>query len=321
MLAAFLGPLISGNTGLNNSVLPKVVILLAVRNGMQWMEEQVNSILDQEGVVVSLMVSLDASDDDSETWLVNLAKQDDRVTVLPQGPQAGGAAANFFRLIAEVPADDAENIAFADQDDIWLPDKLQHAVTTIHQRGLDAYSGNVLAVWQDGRARLVDKAQPQREWDFLFEAAGPGCTYVFTQRCYQALHNYVVSHRSQLKVVDRHDWFCYAFARSRGFNWFIDPQPKMRYRQHGQNTVGVNAGIKAVVARCRNIGNGWWLSQARAVANLLGLQNEGFVKPWINPGKRSGYAHLLKNVFSCRRKASDALFMGAIMAVMWVLNP
>jgi rhamnosyltransferase len=285
------------------------------------MEEQVRSILGQGGVAVSLIVSVDASADGSEAWFANLAHLDERVYVLPQGTQAGGAAANFFRLIAEAPTDDAGYFAFADQDDIWLPDKLEHAVATIKRKGVDAYSGNVLAVWDDGRTRLVVKTQPQREWDYFFEAAGPGCTYVFSEGCYQALRSYVLAHRDKLKAVDRHDWFCYAFARSRGFIWFIDSQPKMHYRQHSQNHVGVNAGIKAIVARFRHIGNGWWLGQARTIAGVLELQNEDFVRLWINPGQRSGYMHLLKSVFRCRRKAGDALFMGAIMTVMWVLNP
>lgn len=306
---------------LNNSELPKVVVLLAAHNGMRWMQEQVNSILSQEGVTVSLIVSVDASDDGSEAWFANLANVDERVSILPQGTQAGGAAANFFRLIAEAPTDDAGYFAFADQDDIWLPDKLEHAVATINRKGVDAYSGNVLAVWDDGRTCLVDKAQPQREWDYFFEAAGPGCTYVFAQGCYQALRSYVLAHRDKLKGVDRHDWFCYAFARSRGFNWFIDPEPKMHYRQHSQNHVGVNAGIKAFVARFRHIGNGWWLSQARAIADVLESQNDDFVRLWFNPGHRPSYVHLLKRVFRCRRKGSDALFMGVVMMVMWVLNP
>ncbi|WP_149334290.1 glycosyltransferase [Halopseudomonas laoshanensis] len=306
---------------MNNSLLPKVVVLLAAHNGMRWAEEQVNSILAQKGVDVSLIVSVDASEDGSEAWFAELTQQDERISVLPQGQHEGGAAGNFFRLIAEVPAGDAEHVAFADQDDIWLPDKLQHAVMTIKQKDIDAYSGNVRAVWEDGHEKMIEKSQPQREWDFLFEAAGPGCTYVFTPAFYNALREFVRSHSSEMKSVYLHDWFFYAFARSRGFAWFIDPEPKMFYRQHSSNQVGVNTGIKAVITRCRNIGNGWWLGQARTIARILDLQNDAFVRPWITPGRRMGYLHLMKNVFRCRRKASDAAFMGVIMAVMWVLNP
>lgn len=309
------------STGLNNSELPKVVVLLAAHNGMRWMEEQVTSILNQEGVAVSLVVSVDLSNDGSEAWFAQLAQQDQRIHVLPQGVREGGAAGNFFRLIAANPEADFEHVAFADQDDIWLPEKLHHAVDTIKRKGVDAYSSNVLAVWEDGRKHLVEKSQPQRQWDFLFEAAGPGCTYVFSPAFYKALRHFVLSHGNELKAVHLHDWFCYAFARSKGFSWFIDPEAKMFYRQHDLNHVGVNTGIKAVIARCKNISNGWWLGQARILARVLGMQDDAFVRPWINPGKRSGYVHLFINIFRCRRKTIDALFMGAIMLVMWVLNP
>lgn len=288
---------------------------------MRWAEEQVNSILAQEGVDISLIVSVDVSDDGSEAWFADLAQRDKRISVLPQGQHKGGAAGNFFRLIAEVPAGEAEHIAFADQDDIWLPDKLLRAVFAIKEKAVDAYSGNVRAVWEYGREKLVEKSQPQREWDFLFEAAGPGCTYVFSPAFYNALRQFVQSHRAELEEVYLHDWFCYAFARSRDFMWFIDPEPYMFYRQHSNNQVGVNTGLKAVIIRCKNVGNGWWLSQARIIACILELHNDPFVKPWIKPGRRLGYLHLMKNAFRCRRKVSDALFMGAIMALMWVLNP
>lgn len=309
------------NSDIYDIVLPRVAVLLASYNGRLWMEEQVSSILSQKGVDVTLVVSVDASNDGSEEWFEQLACHDERVRLLPHNSYVSGAGANFFRLISEVDSEEFDFIALADQDDIWLHDKLRHAVEVIKKMGIDAYSGNVLAVWEDGREQLVEKSKPQRQWDFLFEAAGPGCTYVFSAAFYGALRQFVQLHSAELKGIHLHDWFCYAFARSRGFTWFIDPEPKMFYRQHSLNQVGVNTGFKAVFIRLKNISNGWWLGQARNLAGVLGLQNEAFVRPWIKPGKRSGYVHLLINVFRCRRKASDAAFMGAIMVVMWVLNP
>lgn len=40
------------------------------------------------------------------------------------------------------------------------------------------YSSNVTAFWPANKRKLVSKAQPQRTSDFMFEAAGPGCTYL-----------------------------------------------------------------------------------------------------------------------------------------------
>ena len=86
-------------------------------------------------------------------------------------------------------------------------------------------------------AAASDKAQPQADWDFLFEAAGPGCTYVFTRDLVIALKASILTNWNEVQNVSLHDWYCYAFARSQGFKWFIDPRPSMNYRQHERNQV------------------------------------------------------------------------------------
>ena len=300
-----------------NDNLPLVVVLLAAYNGIKWIEEQVKSILSQQCVSVKLVISVDTSNDGTESWVANLADLDARVTILPDAKIEGAAAGNFFRLIADISADTGDYFAFADQDDIWFPDKLVHAINVVKEKAVDAYSGNVLAVWDDGRTKLVNKAQPQKKWDYLFESAGPGCTYVFSKTCYEALHNFVVSHQNQLKQVDRHDWFCYAFSRSRGYKWYIDPQPKMYYRQHNNNHVGVNLGIKAIASRLSEVKNGWWLGQVRVIVNLLELQSRSFVKPWIEQKKLIGRFYLLKHVFQYRRRAIDVFFMVIAIALLY----
>ncbi|WP_150306225.1 glycosyltransferase [Pseudomonas saliphila] len=306
---------------MNEGLSPRIAVLLAAHNGRLWVEEQVDTILRQEGVSVTLFVSVDASCDGTEAWFDDLAAQDNRVRTLPHGVRMGSASANFFRLIAEVPAQDFDYFAFADQDDIWNADKLARASGVLIATGADGYSGNVTALWADGRRALIEKSQPQRRWDFLFEAAGPGCTYVFSPRLFLSLRDFVSSHRSELDAVHLHDWFCYAFARSHGFEWHIDPEPKMLYRQHEENHLGVNSGLDAIITRCRNIVNGWWLTQARTIASLVGLADDVFVRSWLTPGRRFGYLVLLVNTRHCRRKRFDALFMAAVMSLMFVTNP
>ncbi len=305
---------------MNKSLSPEVVVLLAAHNGIRWLEEQVGTILDQKDASVRLVVSVDASTDGTESWFDELHKRDHRVELLPHGRLFGRASANFYRLILEADLGDCAYVAFADQDDIWFEDKLRRAMTAMTAGKFDVYSGNVLAFWPDGRERLVMKAQPQRKWDYLFEAAGPGCTYVLSRPAFDAFRDFIEANQSQLEDIYLHDWLCYAFARSRGFNWVIDPEPKMFYRQHAQNHMGVHSGPKAIAERAKNIINGWWVNQARSIALILGLQDEPFVKPWVRGG-RSGYLFLIRNVRNFRRKPADALFMAAAMAALLAANP
>ena len=159
---------------------PDCAVLLAVYNGMKYLEEQLQSILSQTGVNVTVFASVDISTDGSDKWLIQASEKDSRIIVLSAEERFGGAAKNFFRLIKDVDFSRFDYVAFADQDDIWNADKLHKAARIIQYSDYDAYSSNVMAFWSDGKVRLIKKSQPQRQWDYIFEAAGPGCTYLMS---------------------------------------------------------------------------------------------------------------------------------------------
>ncbi|STX27703.1 putative glycosyl transferase [Legionella beliardensis] len=284
----------------NDQISPKCAVLMAVYNGMQFIEQQITSILGQEKINVTVFVSIDLSTDDSENWLNALAKRDSRIIILPYGERFGGAARNFFRLIRDVDFADYDYIAFADQDDIWHADKLARAVHVLQHRAYDAYSSNVIAFWPDGRQAVINKAQPQKSWDFIFEAAGPGCTYVLSKKLATCIKDNILKNWAELQKISLHDWYCYAFARANGFQWFIDSKPTMLYRQHSNNQVGVNRGLKAYVHRFKQIKNGWWLSQAYLIAELIGLGHHDFIRGWSS-FKRKDFLRLALNAYQCRR--------------------
>ncbi|MFK7699190.1 glycosyltransferase [Pseudomonas caspiana] len=286
---------------------PKIAVLLAAYNGMQWIEEQLASILAQIDVDLTVYISVDLSTDDTEAWCLDFSEKHSAVVVLPPAGRLGGASRNFFRLIRDVDLIDYDFVAFADQDDVWDLDKLSRATQAILSRNLDAYSSNVIAFWPDGRVKLVDKAQPQVTWDYLFEAAGPGCTYVMSRGLVASLKTSILANWEKLQEVSLHDWYCYAFARSHNFKWFIDPQPSMRYRQHDCNQFGANAGIRSFVARYRMIRSGWWFSQVQTIVELV----EPECHPLITGRSPPGRWQLIELSFSAgkyRRKSRDKFF-------------
>ena len=61
-----------------------------------------------------------------------------------------------------------------------------------------------------GERRLIRKSQPQRAWDFVFEAAGPGSTYVFSPKAHEALVR--VLNGLDYSEIGVHDWYVYALA-------------------------------------------------------------------------------------------------------------
>jgi len=288
------------------TLIPSVAICLAAFNGRKWLPEQLSSILAQRSVDVTVFISVDQSSDDTEKWVDEAALNDPRIVVLAHGEKFGGAARNFFRLLRDVDLSDFEYVSFADQDDIWLPDKLIAAHKALLNTGADAYSSNVLAFWQDGRQQLVDKSQKQVRWDFLFEAAGPGCTYVFRKELACAIQGLLKNRWTDVQQVGLHDWFFYAYARANGYRWFIDGCPGMLYRQHEKNQVGVNKGWQAYLHRARKVLGGWGLAQSALIAELVGVGNDPFVRQWSH-GSRTGLLSLGLHAWQCRRRLRDKL--------------
>ncbi len=237
--------------------------------------------------------------------------------MLEDAGRFGGAAKNFFRLIRDVDFSAYDFIAFADQDDIWYTYKLARAVSKLRETKADGYSSNVTAFWENGAEQLVSKAQPQCQYDYLFEAAGPGCTYVMRKNLAQKIKQRIMEQWEEVNQLWLHDWFCYAYARSNGFTWFIDEKPSMYYRQHQNNQVGVNKGFKAFFYRFKMIIKGDAISQSLSIAELIGMQNHCFVKKWKN-FTRLGFFKLALYAPMCRRKKTEKLFffVACILMVM-----
>ncbi|MFA6687246.1 MAG: glycosyltransferase [Desulfuromonas sp.] len=63
---------------------PAVAILLAAYNGAEWLDSQLESILAQEGVYVTLFVSVDPSTDKTAELIAGWATRDPRIIVLLQ---------------------------------------------------------------------------------------------------------------------------------------------------------------------------------------------------------------------------------------------
>lgn len=289
---------------MSSSSPPRVAVLLAAYNGMAWLEQQVQSILLQQGVRVALFVSVDASTDGTRAWVQALSQGNSAVTLLPDAGRLGSAGANFFHLLQQVDCTGFDAVAFADQDDIWLPDKLQRAWRKIASGQCDVYSSNVLAFWDDGRQQLIDKAQPQKTLDYFFEAAGPGCTYVLAVAAMRKLQAWLCANATSLHLIALHDWLVYAYCRAQGLRWYIDPVPSMYYRQHADNQVGVNAGWLAYRKRLGLLRSKWFRQQVMTIARLVDApQQARLTQRWF----------LIRNFFQLRRRARDAWLLLALV--------
>jgi rhamnosyltransferase len=282
----------------------KVAVLLAAYNGVEWIDEQLNSILAQKDIIVTIFISVDLSSDHTYEYISEKYKNEN-IILLPYGEKFGGAARNFYRLIVDVDFDAFDYISFSDQDDVWNNNKLACAISKLSD--YDAYSSNVTAFWSDGRECLINKSQNQVEFDFLFEAAGPGCTYVFRQNIATKFKEWIIERYDKINIdIALHDWLIYAFSRHFGYRWFIDARPMMRYRQHANNQVGTNNSFSAAKKRLKLIKGKWYRNQVTKIAEHLALQNISIVKYGLNKGY-IGNIYLLFHVNQLRRRPRDRI--------------
>lgn len=245
--------------------MTRIAVLLATFNGRRWLPEQLGSILSQEGVDVQVFVLDDGSTDGTVEWIAAQSAADTRITVLESDGPSGSSAANFYRMIARTPVDGFDLIAFADQDDVWIPGKLARHARLIAENGYDGVSGNVTSFTPDGTRTLVRKSYPQRRFDFLCESPGPGSTFLMTPRMF-LLAREVLATQESAHLVDYHDSLVYSIARSRGWAWHIDDVSTVEYRQHESNVMGANVGGSSALARVKLIREKWHRGQAIAMA-------------------------------------------------------
>ena len=291
----------------------KIAVLLASYNGVKYIKEQVDSILNQKEVDVTIFISDDLSTDKTIEYLQDIYKDFKNIVYLPSGSKFGGAGKNFFRLIRDVDFSSFDFISFVDQDDIWYEDKLIRAIKTIEDKQLDAYSSNVLAFWEDGKEMVINKSSLQARYDYLFEAAGPGCTYVLKKDLAISLQNFICDNWEDVNKIELHDWFIYAFARENNYKWHIDEKPSMRYRQHTSNQVGANDGLKAKLKRLKKVFSSWYREEIIKIIKVLRLENKYKFSKYILNKSYINNLLLLKYSFEFRRNKKEKLFLSLLI--------
>jgi rhamnosyltransferase len=307
---------------------PTVTVLMATHNGRLWIDEQVATILDQNGVDVRLVVSDDGSQDGTREWLQALANQDSRVRLLAPSERLGTAAANFYRLLAEHDPGSSDFVALSDQDDIWLPGKLAAQTQLLRADELDAVSSDVIAFDEAGRRHLLRKSYPQRRYDYLFESGGPGSTFVLTPRLVQLVQRELAKPSGPARSVEAHDWLIYAICRAAGWKWFIQPTPWVDYRQHSENELGANKGLRPALRRLQRIREGWHRQQVCAVTEValaLGTDTPPShvaelitIRDALADRGPAGRLTLVRMATELRRHPRDRAFLAAMIATgLW----
>ena len=238
---------------------PRVAVLLAAFNGRQHIVEQVNSILWQTHCNLKLVVRDDGSSDQTLDLVRGLAEADRRVELIDDSVPTGSATGNFLSMLCSVDLRQIDFVAFSDQDDIWMPDKLSSAVNLLLTKQADGYSSNLIAFSDSAQQSwYINKAAGALSFDYLFQGASAGCTYVLSKRAATIVVSKVRPLLMSLPKNLSHDWMVYACVRSAGLRWVFDAAPKIFYRQHATNAYGDQQGLQRIRRKIKLLNSKWY---------------------------------------------------------------
>ena len=211
----------------------KVIVLMSTYNGERHLVEQIESILNQEGVDVRLMIRDDGSNDKT----VEIARKYTDDVVIGENI---GYRYSFLELIKNAP--EADFYALADQDDIWLPKKLISAVEMISSE-TRSHSHNIPILYTCRRKNYINgeiveptELRPFINYPFNGFNNGisvQGCTIVMN-RC---LKHLVGQFRPNDLQMD-HDTWINQVCRAVNGKVIFDNRPYLLYRIEN-NAVGI----------------------------------------------------------------------------------
>jgi glycosyltransferase involved in cell wall biosynthesis len=180
---------------------PLVSVHCPVFNGEQFVEESVRSVLDQTFRDIEMVVVDDGSSDGSWDLLTRLEKEDERLRVLRHGNGAHRGLNASIRLA--VAHSRGSDLARIDQDDRWLPDKLEQQVEVMNAGAHFCY-GRAIRVDDEGNALAVEQGGGciGSRWDEFQGSSGgpfeallmlnyiPACTAIFSREAYDRVGGY-----------------------------------------------------------------------------------------------------------------------------------
>lgn len=278
----------------------KIVIYMATYNGQRYLAEQLDSIVSQTHTNWELWVSDDGSEDNTIEILKNYQQGFSNNRMFIESGPRNGYAANFFSLIHK-EAGNGSYYAFADQDDIWEPNKLQHAIAwlnTIPAERPALYCSRTILVNEHlkniGYSPLFKKTP--NFLNAMVQNVGGGNTMVFNHSALKLLRET----NAKIPLVS-HDWWTYILVSGADGAVFYDAYPLVRYRQHNANLIGKNTGWKARLNRLKLLFKGSfknWIDMNTealcAMPNVLTPNNRSILNQFILAKNSSFIPRMIK---------------------------
>lgn len=215
----------------------KVLVFMATYNGEAYLQIQIDSILNQKDVQVSIIVADDKSTDLTPQILEDNKKKHPNFNYYINDKNKGFTY-NFLDLIYS-QKNEYDYYALADQDDFWQEDKLISAITKIEEKGSDKgtlYCSNLTladANLKPFGLQENKKILKTNKYNYIVGNIATGCTIVFDAKLFEKILSYYP------QKIQLHDYWLFLIAVFAG-DYIYDFEPHILYRQHGKNQIGSN---------------------------------------------------------------------------------
>lgn len=234
-------------------------ILISTYNGEKFISQQLDSLIAQTIQDFVVLIRDDGSTDSTVDIIKEYeSKYPDKIVLIQDSLGNLGSSKSFMKLLEY---SNKEYIMFCDQDDIWLPNKIELSLSKIKELE-DVFSKDIallvftdlMVVDQDLNIisksfRFYQKLDPQISADWkklLAQNVVTGCTMIINKKAKEVSLPYL------LETMMYDHWISVNVAKYGKIGW-IDI-PTVLYRQHRNNVAGAHKyGPKYILNKLRNI--------------------------------------------------------------------
>ena len=223
----------------------KVTILMSTYNGEKYIAEQLDSLINQTYRNLEIVIRDDGSKDDTINIIKEFQKKANNITLV-EGENVGFIN-SFFELL-NIDSN-ADYYAYCDQDDIWMENKIERAVSFLEKTDENKpvlYFSN--SDYYDTNMNFLATAEKNKIYNFrnsLVECVTQGMTMVINNTTRQT----IINNKPQNCLY--HDWWTYMICS--GFGEIVyDDESLVKYRRHNKSvTVEGKSPIQLLLFRIK----------------------------------------------------------------------
>lgn len=222
----------------------KIIVLMATYNGEKYIEEQIESILNQTYKNIDIYIRDDGSTDKTMIIIEKYIKKYKNIFFIKDNYTSHGSSNNFLNIIKYIKNNKIkyDYCMFSDQDDFWLNSKVEKSVNEImkynNEKPVLVHSDLFVV---DSNLNLIDKSfmsYRSLKYDecsfnkLLIQNNVTGCTMIMNKRLIDLIPN----NENENKIA-MHDWWITLIAAVFGEIHYLN-ESTIKYRQHSNNVIG-----------------------------------------------------------------------------------